>query len=173
MRVTIQDGTRFDVTWIAAHMRDADWAEISCQIPANANRTYAASMCLYGSEEMYWTAWKGDLPVAAFGFTQTHPTLLSAWAFGTDGMTRAMPAISRHCVEFALPLIIARGFLRAEVRVMRDHKQSYRWLRMMGAKEDCVMQDYGRNGEAFALLSWDRNNLPVKYNVSHERKEAA
>ena len=172
MKATIQDGKLYDVTWIASCMREQDWKELSCQLVEGFSRSNAGRVCFEASGDLCWTAWLDDRPVAAFGFSHSHPTLLAAWAFGTHEMGRVMPAISRHCAEFALPLIMTKGYRRCEVRVLVAHDQSYRWLRRMGAKYECTMRYYGRNGEDFALMAWDKDNLPEKY-VLAKQKEAA
>lgn len=161
-----------DATYIAANMRDEDWAEISCQLPDGVSKTYVGQMCIETSSIAFTASYR-DEPTGLFGFSPTPiKSLWSAWAFGTKNMWRVIPEISRHCVLECLPELVQRGAMRCEVRVMQAHDQSYRWLRRMGCRYECLMPYYGKNGETFALMAWDKDHMPEKYNEEPIRKAA-
>lgn len=42
---------------------------------------------------------------------------------------------------------------------MAKHVSAHRWLVRMGAKEQGVLECYGRNGEDFLLFNWTRKQI--------------
>ena len=147
-----------DVTWLGAHMRERDKEELLCQFPDHVSPSAAAVFCLQNTHnDTGWLCLDRDtMPVAAFGFSPTfHPTLWSAWAFGTDKMRRYIPEITRFCLEQGVPhLLRTYGPRRIEVRALSSHDLAHRWLRGLGAEFECRLPNYGRNGEEFSLYSW-------------------
>jgi len=151
--IEIRPGTLRDVSFIAANMRDEDWREIHASGPMD-DRAEAGIMCHIASE-FSWTAWIKDDPVCAFGFARSGlPWVWSAWAFGTDRMKRAVPAVTRFGRETASRLLLEAGARRCEIRSIADHDLAHRWLQGLGAHLECELPGYGRNGETFVLYSW-------------------
>lgn len=154
-----------DVSYIAANMRDHDWAEISCQIPDSYNKHHAALMMFeHSPEDCRYVCYDMDAsPTVAFGWTPTiNPTLWSAWAFGTKGMKRMIPEVTDFILRRQLPhMMKTYRPKRLEVRAMKDHDVACRWLRYMGATEECVLPRFGANGEDFVLFSWTDQTIWV------------
>ena len=154
-----------DVSWIAAHIRQRDADEILCRTPYDTTITQAALWCFdTAMEDTRFVAYdKISTPVAAFGFSpSSNPALWSAWAFGTPGLRRIVPEITRTGFELLLPRFIKKyrpG--RVEVRAREDHDLAHRWLRNLGAERECALPRYGRDGEAFVLYSWTDRRVCV------------
>jgi hypothetical protein len=155
----IQRATVRDATWVAAHMRDQDWAEISATGLVQT-RTQAGAWLVAHSPEHAYTAFLRGQAVAVFGVTKLiDPHYWSGWAYGTDRMVRAVPAITRFCLDTIKPDLLARGCRRVEVKSAVQHDLSHRWLTKMGAQPEGVALDVGRNGEAFVTYSWAKSRL--------------
>lgn len=153
MSVEIRPGNIRDVSFIASHMRSEDWREVHASAPTD-DKAEAGIMCHMASQ-FSWTAWIRDEPVCAFGFARSGlPWVWSAWAFGTERMRRAIPAVTRFGRETASRLLIEAGARRCEIRSIADHDLAHRWLQGLGAHLECELLEYGRNGETFALYSW-------------------
>lgn len=142
-----------EVSFVAAHMREADRREIWCQWPDRDAATLAWAMTR-SSPAHCWAAFERGSPVAAFGLAEQHPGLWQAWAFGTDRLRRAVPAITRHGFEVIRPDLIARSANRVEARSIVGHDIAHRWLESLGARRQCLLQRWGRNGEDFVLYAW-------------------
>jgi hypothetical protein len=153
--IKIIPATMRDVSWIAAHMTKADHAEIMCQFPPHIPPSGAGAMCFEVTpEEFCWVATLNGEPVAAFGLMNfTYPVWMG-WSFGTAKQRRAIPAMTRHFLAQA-PRLIDLGCRRIEVRAMRSHEKSSKWIISMGAKHVCEIPDCGQNGETFDLWAWN------------------
>lgn len=143
-----------DLTYIGANMRPADAAEISCQIPPGMKLGDFAFRLHQGLAEGWsWIAELEGQPVCAFGFQPLSTPVWTGWAFGTKKMLRAVPAMTRHCLAQEQRLLDA-GVRRLEVRTMKGHDLSTRWLRHLGCTWRAELEDHGNNGEPFELWAW-------------------
>jgi hypothetical protein len=148
-----------DACFVAASMRTQDWDEIAATGLAKS-KTHAAVWFVEASPVHAYIAYIQDEPVAVFGVCQiVEPHYWSGWAFGTDRIKRAIPAITKFCLGTIKPDLLARGVRRVEVRSAVHHDISHRWLMKMGAQFEGIALDVGRNGEAYATYSWAKSRL--------------
>ena len=155
-RIAIIPGVPRDLTYIAANMSDADWHEVSCQLAPGVTRLEVAWVALqYGA----WVATIDGQPVACFGFAQRSATTLEAFAWGTDRMSRAVPAITRFIRRDLAPGWFAQGVRRLEARSLDTHEAAHRWMTATGAVREAVLPDCGRDGEDFILFAWRRRDI--------------
>lgn len=151
--VTIETANLRDLSFVAANMRDEDWREIACQYPPNLTRldiAYAA----FASPEA-WVATVRGQPVAAFGVSRITVSVLSAWAFATRSMWRAVPAVTRFIRDECARRWAEAGITRVEARSIAGHHVAHRWMASMGGTcEPCPA--WGRDGEDFMLWWWTR-----------------
>lgn len=144
-----------DVTYVASNMRTDDWREIACQCAPRLSPYEVAAWALQGRE--VWAAHVKGQPVAIFGVHHATPAgnVLTVWAWGTRGMWRAVPDISRFILDDRVPAWIEDGVTRVEARSDLRHTSAHRWMRSLGAAEEPLAQ-WGRNGEDFVLFWWTR-----------------
>lgn len=155
-RIAIVPGVPRDLTFIAANMRADDWREISCQLAEGCTRFEVAWIAhQFGA----WVATIDDQPVACFGFSQRSATTLEAFAWGTDRMSRAVPAITRFIRNDLMPGWFAQGVRRLEARSLDTHTAAHRWMAATGAVREAVLPDCGRDGETFILFAWRRREI--------------
>lgn len=165
--IDIVPATLSEYSFIAANMRQEDQDEIYCQLPPEATSLDIAIFSLSG-RFAYTARWRGKA-VAAFGFSQLSlcGSVYSGWMWGTRDLPRAVPRISRYSWAVIAPKLVAAHVRRVEVRSRSGHLEAHKWLTDVGAKWECKLLDYGRDGEAFELFVWtetevrERNGMPV------------
>ena len=156
--ITFEPANLRDVSWIAANMRAADKQEIYCQLAEGTSAEIVARLSLLEGEA--WTVFHNGLPMAAFGFHPATHGILTAWAFGRDGMERCIPAITRFVFTCKVPEWLREGVRRIEVRTIETHVSAHRWLEAAGAERVCALDEWGRNGERFLLYAWICSQVP-------------
>lgn len=111
-------------------------------------------MLVLPEQNMSYVACINDQPVAAFGFSPITVACVSVWAFGTDRMSRVVPAITDFITLRAAPGLISAGFRTMEARSITSHKEAHRWMESMGGLRTGPSFMYGKNDERFYLYRW-------------------
>jgi hypothetical protein len=108
-------------------------------------------------------AWMGDMcciwelngvPVSCQGVFALWPGVWSVFAYGTDQWRHVVLDMTRHAYRFIIPALLGVKFHRAECRAMASHTDSRRWIEFLGARQECVLRGYGKQGEDFVLYVW-------------------
>lgn len=149
-------------------MRDADKAEIYCQLPDGTKSYEVAALMLHGGDA--FVAYLDDQPVAFFGAHPLNVCTLMAWAMGTDRMHRVLHAVTRYVITEFVPLAIEQGYHTMECRTHVEHRQAHRWLESTGAVVNGTPFVYGKNEEKFLLYRWDRASVSAaaeRYKVAN------
>jgi hypothetical protein len=172
-RVTIGPLNLRDITFLGANMRAEDRREIMCQAPKNLSGSQAAAAMFPGlAPDWTWLASLDGNPAVAFGLQPYNVATMIGWAWGTRHLPRCIPAITRHLIAEE-PLLIASGFRRIEVRTIKDHDISHRWLYALGARKECDLPEFGRDGETFELWAWTLHGpRPVRRHHAAVQEEA-
>jgi hypothetical protein len=158
MFTSVVDATLRDLSYIAAHMRAADRAEVECQIDEWSAVTVAA---LSLRDFAYVVELNGN-PEAAFGCGQVRKGYWVAWSWGTDRLTKCLPVMVPFIQQQLQPAVYEAGALRVEARALASHLQARRFLERIGGTFRCFLPAYGKNGEAFVLYDWTRETyVPV------------
>lgn len=157
-RYEIVPATFRDLTYIAANLREADREEISC-LYKDWHPQHVAHAAFFNSLiDCKFVVLRGSQPVAAFGvspFSAMDPDIWLAWAFGTDAMLRAVPAITRFLRESFIPDLRGRSNVRRiQCFTLSSHDISHGWLKGLGAEFEGTMKSFGRGGEAFDIYAW-------------------
>lgn len=156
-RVRIEPACLAHASFIAANMRDADRAEIMCQVP-DGTKTYEVAGMLLNSGDAF-VAYYDDEPVLFFGAHPLNVCTLDAWAMGTDKTRRCIVEVSRYMFATYRPLAIEQGYRTMECRSHVEHAEAHRWLASTGAVVNGQPFVYGKNGEEFVLFRWDHASL--------------
>lgn len=158
MFTSVVDATLRDLSYVAAHMRPADRAEVASQID-EWSATQVAAMSL--RDFAYVVELNGN-PEAAFGCAQVRKGYWIAWSWMTDRGLRCVPTMIRFITEQLQPAVYEAGALRVEARALASHRQARRFLERIGGHFRCFLPYYGKNGEAFVLYDWTRETyVPV------------
>lgn len=143
-----------DLSYIAAHMRAADRAEVEAQID-EWSAVHVAAMSF--RDFAYVVELNGN-PEAAFGCGQVRKGYWLAWSWGTDRLIRCVPAMVAFIVEQLQPAVYEAGALRVEARALASHRLARRFLERIGGTFRCELPAYGKNGEHFVLYDWTRDS---------------
>lgn len=154
MTVEIKPACIRDACFVAANMREQDRREIAALI--DIEPVHLAVLSLQASGGRAYVAYLNGQPVAAMGLTPDVPGVLRGWAWGTDRIYRAVPAITRFCRE-SWGSLQDEGIRRVEVRTIIDHDISHKWLRKIGARFEGQAHQYGRDGETFMTYALTRD----------------
>lgn len=154
MTVRIVGATLRDLSYVAANLRPDDYAEVNAQFDAWSPALIAA----LALRDHAYIAMLDANPEAAFGAGRagTHSGHWIAWSYGTARMRRCVPLVTAFVREVIVPAIYEAGGQRVEARALASNTMARRWLKRLGAVEDCTLKSYGRNGEDFLLFSWAR-----------------
>ena len=153
MTVRIVGGNLRDLSYIAANLRPDDRAEVDCQLDEWTPASLAFQALHAGPS--YVAELNGN-PEAAFGAGEIRLGLWIAWSWGTSRMARCVPRITKFVHDVLIPDIARRGGRRTEARALASNDMAVRWLRRLGATEQCLLPAYGKNGEDFILFDWTR-----------------
>lgn len=103
-----------------------------------------------------WLFYYDNTPTCVVGATQLWPGMWSAWMLGTPDF----PKIGTHVTKFISrdmrDMLKARNAVRLEARSHIEHHDAHRWLELLGAEKEAVLQRYGKNGEDFVIYRWDK-----------------
>jgi hypothetical protein len=150
--VTVLPATYIDACTVAADMREQDRKEIDAVIPLKDTGALCERL-LGQSGDMAFVGYLNGSPVAAMGVAMLLPHMGSGWAFGTDRMKRAVPALTRLCLDYITPTLRSRGCHRVEVRSAVEHDLSHRWLEGMGYRLEGIARAYGRDKQDFCTYA--------------------
>jgi RimJ/RimL family protein N-acetyltransferase len=158
MFTSVVDATLRDLSYVAAHMRAADRAEVEAQID-QWSAVHVAALSL--RDFAYVVELNGN-PEAAFGCGQVRKGYWIAWSWGTDRLTKCLPIMIPFIREQLQPAVYEAGAHRVEARALASHRQARRVLERIGGTFRCELPAYGKDGEAFVLYDWTRETyVPV------------
>ena len=152
MTVEIRPIVLRDVSYVLANLRQVDADEIWCQLPPDTKPLdFARHVIAYGAG---YSAWLGGKLVACFGTQPLNAVAHTAWAFGTDRMQRAIPAITDFMADVHVPHLLEHGAQIMEARSHYNHGTAHVWMLGTGAKPVGDPFVFGRGGERFRLFRW-------------------
>lgn len=158
MACEVVPATLRDLSYVAAHMRSVDRAEVECQIDEWSSVQIAA---LSLRDFAYCVELNGN-PEAAFGAGQIRQGYWIAWSWGTEHLRACLPTMIEFITQELQPAVYAAGALRVEARALKTHKQAHRFLKRIGGHLRCELPSYGKRGEDFVLFDWTRDSyVPV------------
>lgn len=157
MSARIIPATLRDLSYVAAHMRASDRAEVGCQLD-EWSASAVAAMSL--RDHAFVVELNGN-PEAAFGAGQPRQGFWIAWSWGTDRITRCLPLMIEFITDQLQPDMYRSGAKRVEARALKSHKQAHRFLKRIGGYQRCELPAYGKNGEDFLLFDWTRESWHV------------
>jgi hypothetical protein len=147
-----------DVLRVAETMRAADRREVFATRWDEDAVRLAAEAVNYSS--FAWVARYRGEPAAAFGAFEESPHVFNVWMFATDRWRKVASTVTRHIEAVAIPALLAAGANRAHCKSIDGYATAHAWLRRLGAARESVQPGIGKNGEAFHVFAWYRNEFP-------------
>lgn len=142
--------------YVAQHMRDRDWTEVRAVLgDVSADAVGWAFAQAYQVQGLAGFVCKLDgESVAVMSATCETPKSAQVGLYATDAFNRVAISVTRKIKREVMPALVKMGVTRAECRCWEAHKDARRWLGILGAKEECLIPEYGANGETFVQLAW-------------------
>lgn len=155
MTVRLGDRDLGALLYITRRLRPRDREEIFANRWADDPDQLA--MDTFNAGDFQWIAYKDTIPVASIGAAPLWPGVWSVWAYGTDGWPRVVLALTKHVRRFMIPGLLNAGAKRAHCFALETHDDARRWLTALGAEAEAVLDNYGKDGQAFVCYSWRRS----------------
>ena len=153
--IEIIAGTHRDISDVVNNLRVIDHQEIYCQMD---NKEWD-TLLVMALELNSWVCRLNGRPVAVFSFSAINFSTVAVNLFGTDKITRAIPAITRFIFVRMIPDALSSGIRRFEARSLATHEQAHRWLEACGAVKEGLLPEFGKNGEDFYIYGLTRSIL--------------
>lgn len=78
---------------------------------------------------------------------------------GTDRLDEVIRPLTKHFLRVLRPALLKSSLRRMECRAHADHLTARRWLKWLGAVEECEIPDGGKNGETFYQYAWRKSDV--------------
>lgn len=152
------------LAYIVRNMRQIDHDEVFAThypMPPDSETTDDELMVqqTYDAANRFGTGWVVSLngePIATIGITMLWPGVASVWMFATDSWPKIALELTRWARKAIFQIMSDANIHRAQCWSLSGHDTAHRWLRHLGATEECVSPGYGRNGETFHLFAWSK-----------------
>ena len=145
--------------YITQNMREADRHELLATLyemsdPEATELITQMTLDAANKRGIGWIGYYGDEPIAVLGMSMIHPNVAQVWMYATEGWPMVALSLTKFAKRTIIGLLKDSGTHRAQCLSIEGHDVAHRWLSMLGATEECVCPNYGRDGEAFHLFAW-------------------
>lgn len=144
---------------VAMNMRAMDRAEIYATRWREDPADVARDSVLLSRFGFVCASDRDGEPISAIGAAELWPTMWSVWMFATDRWPEVALAATRLVRRVLVPQLLEAGARRAECRALASHRQAHRWLKLLGARREFRVRDFGKNGEDFVSFVWRREDV--------------
>jgi hypothetical protein len=149
--VIVEPATVQSLKFIVGRLRELDRREViaaGMTLDTLPERALGLSVMAFCAIDRY------GLPQAAWGLCLPRKGVANGWAFGTEHWGRALPTLMRHIRRFWVPWVLDQGIHRIECSALAHRKDVERFLALIGARPEAVLQQWGVNGEDFVSYRW-------------------
>ena len=149
--IDITHADRGMIEAVLANLRDDDWAEMKASgidfnsLSAVIMRHKVFAFCAFDYETG---------PIAIWGLVSRRVGVGAGFAFGTDQWGQALLPMLRQIRGFVLPFLVENGYHRVEAAALTRRDDVRRFLAVIGAEAEGVLQGYGIGGEDFTSYRW-------------------
>jgi hypothetical protein len=140
--------------YVTRHLRAADVRELDAtrygEIDLDALAYEIAKLWTLNGNG--WAAYGDGTPVALFGATQAWPGMYSAFMLATDDFPKIALPVTKFVKQVFIPFLRQNGH-RVEARSIDGHDQAHRWLKLLGATEECRLKGFAKDGADFLVFT--------------------
>lgn len=154
----IPNPTLDEILYVCQNLRDVSRREIFQATDATEDQF---AFAIHGAPGFKWVGYHDGLPAAILGGRPTHRGVWTVYGFGTDHWIDIWRDVTRTARRELIPAVKATDAHRAHSMTLTDAPDIHRWLRLLGATEECVMRGYGRGGEDFTMFVWLKGESDV------------
>jgi hypothetical protein len=146
--------TRAEAQAVCNNLRARDRAELACYgyAPEDAAEAFLAPAVLASAFH------DAQGPQALIAFHALTPATLVVSLMATDRWSHVARPVFRWGHVTARPLLLARGFRRAECRTLEGQADAIRFLERLGFVRECPVPQFGANGATFIQYAWRLND---------------
>lgn len=158
---------------ITGDLRPEDSVEIFNQRPHDNGFLLAYEIFEHsGRQGVGQISWLDGSPMAAGGLAERWPCVWEVWMFGRPGCKPALMPLMRWLRQKIKYYCYEHGVHRLECESHQDHDEAHRFLEGMGARIECVLPMYGKDGSDFIRYVWIRREGDALLNpeIYHEHE---
>lgn len=150
----IEEYHRPKIGWLCRNLREQDHREVMAVQFAEDPDLLAEKLMM--SKGFAWLVTRDGRPAAIYGASCMWPNVWQAFAFGSEEYPHIIYSLTRHCRTFCAPALKNHGVRMVHCWVQASYVEARNWVRMVfpGAKEECVVDGFGKDGEPFVLVTW-------------------
>lgn len=151
MAIDITSADRGMIHSVLGNLRQDDALEMAAcaidlmRLPDTIARHKVFAFCGYDTELG---------PIAIWGMVMRRPGVGAGFAFGTDEWGRVLLPMLHQIRKFVLPFLVYSGFHRVEAAALARRRDVARFMALIGAEPEGVLQGYGTAKEDFISYRW-------------------
>jgi hypothetical protein len=166
MAIDITTADRSMMRYVLLNLRGADLIELmACgtdlgRLPDLIMRNKVFAFCAYDTELG---------PISIWGLVTRRPGVGGGFAFGTDHWSKVVRPMVRQIRGFVLPFLVNAGYHRVDAVAMAGREDVARFMALIGAEPEGMLQGYGTDREDFISYRW----LADEYRYKRPAREQA
>ena len=144
------------ILYIARNMRERDRHEIMATTTDERPESLAIKVFSGRSTGLGFVGYTADgFPAGAFGAYEMWDGVYSMWMFGTERWPEVRLSMTRFGIKHVIPALFRDyGMKVGQCLSLSNYPEIHKWLKMLGAREDCRLQRWAKNGEDFTRFIW-------------------
>lgn len=147
------------IQYICLNMRERDRAEIYGMRSHDNPIWLSHEVLAYAAKGWARIAYDGTRPVSIAGATPMWSGVWTIWAFGTDDWPKGVVDLVRWTRNELKPWLLHHGAHRVQCESRFDHTEAHTLLERFGARRECTLSGYGRDGADYYLYAWRKADV--------------
>lgn len=147
------------IQYICLNLRERDRTEIFGMRSHDNPIWLTNEVVAYACKGKAAIAYAGKRPAGIVGVTPMWPGVFTIWAFGTDEWRSVAVDVVRYTRNDLKPWLLSRGAHRVQCESRFDHTEAHGLLERFGARRECTLSGYGRDGADYFLYAWRRDDV--------------
>lgn len=155
MSLQVIKAGKAEISHVLRHARALDRREIFALMPRDDDAMMVEILMAYAAQGVVCEAWLHDgLPIGICIITGNGIGCGYANMIATADWGLISTAATRRVAGYIMPSLIRRGMFRVECRALEANRVAVRWLRFLGAVEECRLPALGRHREPYLQFAW-------------------
>lgn len=146
-----EHATEQDIRFVLENLREIDRRELTA---AGCDFEMLPFIILQNSVFCFCAVDESLMPQAVWGMMAQRKGVGTGFAFGTQHWSRALLPMLKNIRGFVLRFLVMQGYHRVECMALSHRTDVERFLELIGAYPEAVLQQWGTNGEDFTSYRW-------------------
>lgn len=148
------------VAYVAENMRMTDVAEFMAVSPYDDRNSLAGALVEKYSTHPGVICASDELgPIAVGAMVETRPNVITLMFFATERFPDIAAPLTRFIRRRLFPRYRNVGVHRIECVSIAGYEAAHKWIKVLGLKEEAIMEGYGKNGEMFHQFAWVKDDV--------------